>query len=189
MTNQFAQYAFQAFPKMGRWSRDLIITEKLDGTNGQIFIDDLGEKMLVGSRKRWVVPGDDNFGFAAWAYEHQDELMELGPGRHFGEWWGKGIQRNYGLDEKRFSLFNVARWSDPEVRPACCSVVPTLWEGPVDDANEQAWNALEFLEEYGSQAAEDFMKPEGIIIFHTAANVGFKKTIEHDNMPKSLIGR
>jgi hypothetical protein len=178
---------FQKFPKMGRWSRDVIITEKIDGTNAQIFIDDLGQSLHVGSRKRWIVPGDDNFGFAAWAYEHRDELLELGPGQHFGEWWGGKIQRGYGLEEKRFSLFNVTRWADPELRPACCGVVPTIWSGPMDDANAQAWNALDYLEKYGSQAADGFMNPEGIVIFHVASQVGFKKTIKNDGIPKSLI--
>jgi hypothetical protein len=30
------------------------------------------------------------------------------------------------------------------------------------------------------------MKPEGIVIFHTAGNVGFKRTIEKDDQPKSV---
>ena len=176
---------FNMFPKMGRWSRDVIITEKLDGTNAQIFIDDLGKTMMVGSRKRWIVPGDDNYGFAAWAIDNSEELIaKLGPGQHFGEWWGQGIQRKYGLSEKRFSLFNVTRWNDPDVRPACCHVVPTLWEGPMEDANEEAWNRLEILEQQGSTAAPGFMNPEGIIIFHTAGRVGFKKTVKDDDKHK-----
>jgi hypothetical protein len=28
------------------------------------------------------------------------------------------------------------------------------------------------------------MKPEGIVVFHVAGNVGFKKTIEKDEEPK-----
>lgn len=178
---------FQGFPKMGRWSRDVIITEKLDGTNSQIFIDDLGETMHVGSRKRWIVPGDDNYGFAAWAYDHKDELISgLGPGRHFGEWWGQGIQRKYGLDEKRFSLFNTQRWGDDAVRPACCHVVPTLWEGPMDLTEKAIAHVTLNLRSLGSVAASGFTNPEGIIIFHTAANVGFKKTLKNDDKPKSL---
>jgi H+/gluconate symporter-like permease len=30
------------------------------------------------------------------------------------------------------------------------------------------------------------MKPEGIVVFHTAGNVGFKKTLDNDGIPKSL---
>jgi hypothetical protein len=162
---------------MARYSREVIVTEKIDGTNAQIFIGEGGE-FLTGSRTRWVTPTDDSFGFSRWAHEHRDELIQLGPGRHFGEWWGSGIQRGYGLQkgEKRFSLFNVHRWG--ETRPECCSVVPELWRGPFD--NLQADELLERLRIGGSVAAPGFARPEGIVIFHTAGLVGFKKTIEKD---------
>ena len=78
---------FVAFPKIARFSREVIVTEKIDGTNGQIAINEAGE-FRVGSRERWITPEDDNHGFAAWAYAHKDELMGLGVGRHAGEWWG-----------------------------------------------------------------------------------------------------
>jgi hypothetical protein len=32
------------------------------------------------------------------------------------------------------------------------------------------------------------MDPEGIVIFHTAANMAFKKTLKKDEVPKSLAG-
>lgn len=189
MTEEFAK-----FPKIARLSREVIITEKIDGTNAQIFISD--EEFLVGSRKRWITPETDNFGFARWAYEHEDELRELGPGHHFGEWWGQGIQRGYGLDERRFSMFNVVRWckhdaepqvvptDDPRVLkyqqplPACVSLVPVLYRGEFDMGKVD--ESLDILEAYGSVAAPGFMKPEGIVLFHTAANVCFKKTIGDD---------
>jgi len=38
----------------------------------------------------------------------------------------------------------------------------------------------------GSFAAKGFMNPEGIVAYHIAAGIGFKKTIEKDNQPKSL---
>jgi hypothetical protein len=179
---------FQGFPKIARLSREIIITEKIDGTNGQILITpDL--QFFVGSKSRWLTPGKgDNHGFAAWAYAQKDELIAgLGEGRHFGEWWGSGIQRKYGLikGEKRFSLFNTYRWSDDSVRPACCSVVPVLYSGPFNtDAIE---DALDFLILHGSQAAPGFPNPEGIVIFHTAANMCFKKTIHGDDVPKSQL--
>lgn len=75
---------FHEFPKIARYSREAICTEKLDGTCSLIYIGPSGE-FLTGSRKRWITPADDNFGFAAWAQEHKDELLTLGPGRHFGE--------------------------------------------------------------------------------------------------------
>lgn len=172
---------FIEFPKMPRLSREVIVTEKIDGTNGCIYIGEDGE-FLVGSRTQWITPERDNHGFAAWAYAHKDELLQLGPGRHFGEWWGQGIQRKYGLSEKRFSLFNTFRWG--ETRPACCHVVPVLWRGVFTDLPVN--DILKSLQVAGSVAAPGFMKPEGIVIFHVAGNLGFKKTIEKDEVPKGM---
>jgi len=173
---------FQPFPKIARWSRDIVVSEKIDGTNAGIFISDDLETMKVASRTRWIVPGDDNHGFATWAYEFRDELRELGPGMHWGEWYGKGIQRNYGLTEKRFALFNVARWT--EARPACCHVVPTLYRGPMDE--QAIFDALTSLANNGSVAAPGFMNPEGIVIWHNAAQQLFKKTLTRDEEPKGM---
>lgn len=172
---------FVEFPKMARFSREVIVTEKIDGTNAQILITEEGE-FLTGSRTRWITPENDNFGFSRWAYDHKEELMLLGSGRHFGEWWGAGIQRGYGLQkgEKRFSLFNVSRWEF--TRPSCCSVVPVLWRG--DFGALEIENILTALSVTGSKAAPGFMKPEGVVVFHTKANVGFKKTFEKDDTGK-----
>ena len=171
---------FVAFRKIPRYSREMIITEKIDGTNAQVVVTDGGE-VLAGSRTRFITPEADNFGFAAWVKAHEDELRGLGPGRHFGEWWGSGIHRGYGLKEKRFSLFNVSRWENPVTRPACCHCVPVLYQGPFGDHGVQT--ALETLRA-GSVAAPGFMKPEGIVIFHVAGNLMFKKTLEKDEEPK-----
>lgn len=212
---------FQDFPKMARLSRDMIVSEKIDGTNAQVCITTLiedawpdrigipyvtkinGQMIQAGSRTRWITPADDNHGFAAWVRAHAEELLTLGDGRHFGEWWGSGIQRGYGLKEKRFSLFNATRWAahdqpllsiqsqDPralpkwqERPPVCCSVVPVLIQGPF--CTEAIRHTLDLLRERGSYAAPGFMKPEGVVVFHTAGNVGFKKTLDKDAMPKSL---
>ncbi len=55
-----------------------------------------------------------------------------------------------------------------------------------DKVGDLVLNALEGLRGNGSYAAPGFMKPEGIVIFHVAANMGFKKTLDKDDMPKSL---
>lgn len=175
---------FEPFPKIARLSREVIVTEKIDGTNAQVWISDDGATIRAGSRSRWIEPGDDNFGFARFVHENRDALLKLGPGRHFGEWWGSGIQRGYGLPkgEKRFSLFNVSRWG--EERPACCHVVPVLYRG--EFSQEAIDICLRGLAIAGSMAAPGFVKPEGVIVFHVAANIGFKKTIERDSEPKSV---
>lgn len=176
------------------------MSEKLDGTNSQIFITDWGD-FLTGSRNRWITPEDDNFGFARWAQERKEELLKLGPGRHYGEFWGKGIQRGYGLQEKRLSLFNTIRWcrhdEEPQIisspnpkvvkwqerLPACVGLVPVLARGVF---HATTWeSAFEYLEHQGSLAAPGFMQPEGIVVHHVAANVSFKVTLNGDG-PKGV---
>jgi hypothetical protein len=195
---------FLPFPKLARLNREIVVTEKIDGTNAQIVIwaadaevTDVplypkllpnGYRMAVGSRTRWITPADDNAGFAKWVEANAEELTQLGPGQH------------YGLTEKRFSLFNTGRWVDPKVlsnedyltwtgdqnfAPACCHVVPVLYKGLFSQA------AIEFvlaeLREKGSLAAPGFPNPEGIVIYHTAANEMFKVTLDNDGVPKSLV--
>lgn len=170
---------FVAFPSIPRLNKaGCVVSEKIDGTNAQVFVMDDGT-VLAGSRNRWITPEADNFGFATWVKDHEAELRELGPGQHFGEWWGAGIQRRYGLAEKRFSLFNTARWADERsVRPVCCHVVPVLYAGPFDTARiEEAFTLLGAL---GSTAAPGFMDPEGIVVFHTASRTLFKRTFGGD---------
>jgi hypothetical protein len=168
---------FKAFPHIRRLSREVIVSEKLDGTNAQIAIGEDGE-FRVGSHHRWITPENDNAGFAKWAMQNKEELMKLGPGVHYGEWWGHGIQRGYDLFECRFSLFNVTRWGDDTIRPKCCRVVPILYQGLFD--TEKVDEALDVLERLGSLAAPGYMSPEGVVVYHTAAKVCFKKTLGND---------
>lgn len=173
--------AFVEFPKIPRLNREIIITEKLDGTNASIHVAEDGT-VLAGSRTRWITPEDDNYGFARWVKENEETLrVGLGFGTHFGEWWGSGIQRRYGLTEKCFSLFNVSRWTD-DVRPAICHVVPTIYQGPFDHL--AIADAILSLSIYGSKAAPGFMKPEGIVLFHVPSQNIYKVTLEKDGEPK-----
>ena len=166
--------------------------------------------MWAGSRTRWITTADDNAGFANWAVANASELFKLGEGHHFGEWWGSGIQRGYGFKngERFFSLFNAGRWvehdkptyaiEDPnpkakpkftEHAPACCKVVPILDRCLFDDTYDDipvADEALRILKKYGSRAAPNYMNPEGVVVYHVAGNVGFKKTLEKDEMPKKI---
>lgn len=176
--------AFEEFPKIFRWSRDIIVTEKIDGSNASVHVFEDGS-ILAGSRTRYITPATDNFGFAAWVKANEEQLRPLGPGRHFGEWWGSGIQRGYGLSEKRFSLFNVSRWADDSLRPACCQVVPVLYRGPMNEV--EIFCALQALKGTGSLAAPGFMKAEGLVIFHVPSGALFKKTIEKDEEPKNFV--
>lgn len=177
------EVAFEPFQKIARLKRNCVITEKIDGTNGVVCIGEDGS-FLVGSRSRWITPDQDNYGFARWAFERREELMLLGPGRHFGEWWGSGIHRRYDQAEKRFSLFNVGRWNALTPPPDCCSTVPVLYEGPFSTTVVN--DMVDDLRVRGSAAAPGFMKPEGVIVYLPAARALFKVTLEKDEEPKSL---
>lgn len=60
--------------------------------------------------------------------------------------------------------------------------VRVLWSGEMSRLN--VYYTLIILAEEGSTAVPGFMKPEGIMIYHTAANQYFKKTIEKDQEGK-----
>jgi hypothetical protein len=199
--------AFVEFPKIPRLRRNITITEKIDGTNGAIGfmpvntleyavgwvddgrnptvkIDDDYYVVYAQSRTRIITPKDDNFGFAAWVYDNAGTLAAtLGPGLHYGEWWGSGIQRGYGLSEKRFSLFNTKRWATTEFTTPRLGTVPVLYQGLFGPFSVQ--NALLDLEADGSYASPGFMKPEGVCVYHSAANMSFKVTLEKDEAPKT----
>src|SRR5688572_6068262 len=131
-----APVEFKDFGKIARLRKVHVrVTEKIDGTNAQIYVpDDPAAPVLAGSRNRWVTVESDNFGFARFVAEHAEAFRRLGPGRHFGEWYGAGIQRGYGLDHKRFALFNVGRFKNglPEGLPSCVHLVPVLYLGALD---------------------------------------------------------
>ena len=170
------------FPKIYRYSREVIVTEKIDGTNGCIDISETG-KVKAGSRTRWITPENDNYGFAAWVAKNQEYLVTtLGPGRHFGEWWGAGIQRRYNMPHKVFSVFNVTRFADLPTVDGELRKVPTLWRGNMDQLNPTHW--LNALRVAGSAVAPGFANPEGIVIHHVQSGYSFKKTLDKDDAHK-----
>lgn len=197
-----SEIEFKPWPKIARLNRTITITEKIDGTNAAIGVTEDGE-VYAQSRTRIITPAADNFGFATWVHRNSQALAEaLGQGLHFGEWWGSGIQRGYGLasGERRFSLFNTERWpyeftpkplqrigDDHEtLTPYGVDIysVPVLYRGPFDsDAIDRA---LDFLRERGSAAAPGFMKPEGVVVYMHAARTMFKVTLENDGQPKGM---
>lgn len=197
---------FEAFPKIPRYRREVALTEKIDGTNAAVRwepIDTntdpngLGVRLLTDqhgvekgahqlfaqSRNQFITPTKDNYGFAKWVQENAEDLKTLGPGTHYGEWWGYGIQRGYGQAQKNFSLFNVTRWgAERQTPPACCRVVPLLGYYTPDKINA----VLIDLEQNGSRAAPGYMRPEGLIVWHTQSKQYYKILLEGDDTPKSV---
>lgn len=202
---------FVGFPKIPRFNRIWVITEKIDGTNGQIHISyhpecerEYAPKgtyifegsildswnpepypysdvwVRAGSRNRWLTLNDDNYGFCLWVHENAENLAaDLPLGRHFGEWWGRGIQRGYGIDERRFSLF-----ADPGPTPRCLTsglgFVPILDKVEGEFLNGAIDDAMSDLRTLGSSAAIGYGRPEGIVVKHEKSLTSFKVTLEGD---------
>lgn len=172
---------FQSFGKIPRLYSEIRITEKLDGTNAAIVFDDWGN-MAVQSRKRFIETRDDNYGFAMWCEKNNEELFgNLGPGYHYGEWWGFRIQRGYGLraeNERFFSVFDVDRYEEHTFTTPGLRRVPTLYHG--EFADNVGNLALEDLVDYGSEAVPGYYNPEGIIIRWRADRRLAKVTLDGD---------
>jgi hypothetical protein len=178
-----SDFIFEKFPAIKRLKRSCVISEKLDGTNAQINFDADGN-ILCGSRKRAITPEDDNYCFAAWAYENQYKLFSiLGEGRHYGEWWGSGIQRRYGMEKKVFSLFNSGRWSESDlVGVDQLSVVPVLYVGEFTSGSVD--EAMAKLKGCSVAANNGYSNPEGVVVYHSQIKQMFKVTFEHDESGK-----
>jgi len=206
---------YPKFPKIPRYVREWQVTEKIDGTNGQIFIKPLTEDEILGvtdspslppcvafvglgadspweygyvavaagSRNRWLTPESDNHGFAAWVQANAKELAEVLPaGRHYGEWWGKGIQRGYDMPHKVFTLFDGVERYGYEINFGDLPVTMPFvlhWSygGPPDSLD---------LFRYGySHAADSFGvsydHPEGVVVRHMPSGHLYKFTYEGDH--------
>lgn len=202
---------FSPWPKTPRLFRDITVTEKLDGTNAAVQIVPVAEldrlehehggliefygpqpiavvdglAVFAQSRNRLIIPGKttDNYGFAGWVERNAASLVEdLGEGIHYGEWWGQGIARKYDAQHKTFSLFNTARYADITFTTPSLDVVPVLYEGPFDQSIiDGTLTALSIL---GSKASPGFMKPEGIIVYHSASRQVFKVTLDSNDSGK-----
>lgn len=207
---------FETFPKIPRlFKGNIVVTEKIDGTNAQILIEqvppaDLGRPLekgelivkedpqdgslplyysvRAGSRNRFLAEGADNYGFFAWVKDNAPELVALlGVGRHYGEWWGRGIQGGYGQQERYFSLFNTGRWYDPQKPPAeitedhapvigiaGLSVVPVLYRGPwFGRPADPVQEVLRRLE-YSGSTLGTLVPAEGVVVYHEGSGQYFK---------------
>lgn len=209
---------FQKFPSIPRYRKDIRIYEKADGTNAcvaihpftnedgtpnpvaydapkeDVILDEANQPVHVyaQSRSKVITPGKstDNYGFAHYVRENQYSLyLSLGIGYHFGEWYGSGINRNYGLDHKRFMLFNPDRYpglKEEGFAPLNVDVAPLLYSGPArygapgEPERDAVTDAMDALLHGGSRLVPGFMDPEGVVIFHTASRQLYKATFDYD---------
>jgi hypothetical protein len=204
---------FEAWPKTPRLFRDIVVTEKVDGTNSAVIIEQIeletyemdaftlaivnrdGFHFAVAaqSRNRLITPGKttDNHGFAAFVQQNAGQLFDLlGPGRHFGEWWGKGIGKRYvsameGI--KGFALFNTAKheglheWLTFGDQQVLVEPVRVLYQGPFSE--EKIRDTLEELQNDGSWMSP-FDPAEGIVVFHTQSRQTYKITLDGNDAGK-----
>lgn len=155
---------FKKFPKIARHTNvQCTITEKLDGSNALIYISEDLEVVKAGSRSRWITPGKstDNFGFAQWVEDNKEELKKLGPGYHYGEWVGKGINRGYDIEPKNLFMFNP-RWGNQG--PDCVDVVPLLGTCKFNELEHMLLNIKDDLLLNGSTLNPN-TKAEGVMVF------------------------
>jgi hypothetical protein len=161
------EHKFEAFPdikKLG--SAALFITQKIHGSNAQVFIfqqEDGSLDLRCGSRSRWIAPGNDNYGFAEMVYANKQAFIDtLGPGRHYGEWAGPGINSGEGLKVKTFILFDHWKYPPERSLPPNTVVVPVLFSGAFDLSRVQ--ECMDDLKANGSKLVPGYMNPEGCVV-------------------------
>jgi len=184
---------FRSWPKIPRLENEVYhITEKIDGTNAAVVIqvghpgafdgtvvdwcvvNDTNYCIFAQSRTRLITPDEDNFGFAKWVKDNAEQLIsDLGVGYHYGEWWGKGINRGYGLEERRFSLFNPTKHSD-----VCYHVPHLVTVGNHRELHDWINVECERLVEEGSLASPGYMRPEGLVIYAEKAKTYWKVIVD-----------
>lgn len=190
---------FHPFPKIPRWNREVVITEKIDGTNASIIIKKEAATEAVpfehwtiqaAARNGIISQQRDNHGFAKWVSENAAELIaQLGEGHHFGEWMGQGINRNYGLKQKHFVLFNIKKHAHlscfiDESNPQLLYRIPAMYTTLANDVGAVTQIALNELKTNGSKLVPSYMNPEGVVLYHSTANKLFKVTLENDEQAK-----
>lgn len=209
MTIEFTPWA-----KTSRFFRDIVVTEKIDGTNAavgiqrvsdghginaQYILDDPAPNVIdyvfVGdglyavyaqSRNKLITPGQDNYGFAGWVQSHAAELVTcLGEGLHFGEWWGSGIQRGYGKSKGEKHFSLFNTHRFGDIQSASDDLVRCV---PVlyqgPMVEREITHALDLLNIRGSLAAKTFENPEGICIYHTSSGIVQKVTLDNNDAGK-----
>ena len=191
---------FTPWPKIPRLHlARLAILEKIDGTNAAVRVGPDEEVCplrvpieyaVVGvqSRTQLITPDMDNFGFAAWAHGQLYLAEVLGPGAHFGEWAGPGIQKNpLGLDEKYFFLFEWFKWPLERLLEAQklvpnLRVAPVLFEG--DYGHYIIKRTFDDLARTGSHVVTHSASAEGIVI-HLGGTM-FKMTFDDNHKGPAL---
>lgn len=187
---------YNSFPSIERLENIYcIISEKIDGTNGLIEINETNVRF--GSRNRYISFSDDNAGFANFFKDYEARFKDAAkdittdesyPLRIYGEWFGRGIQRGYGLKDKFFMPFSffygekLIEYQVPNV------IAPNImYTGKF--SMEVVSACMQQLKLNGSGIVKGYKQPEGIVIFFPKYNFRLKETFDgakwKDALPKS----
>lgn len=208
---------FEAFPKIARLKRELIITEKLDGTNAQVAIfslatpelfeaakadpycialthgkanGDVPTALYVGSRTRWIAPeGMPGLGKGCDNFGFARWVVD-----NLAEIEKLGHGRHYG----EWYGGNIQRgYGLTEKRFALFNTGRWGAHNPETPAcckvvtrlnTQDPDEAIAILRMQGSQHVPGWMAPEGIVVYHTASRTQFKMTLEKDAEGKERPG-
>ena len=130
---------FKKFQKIKREEMLYVrCSQKINGTNCHVVFDN--GKWLAASKNRYLKKDSDHFGFYRFVEENYIELFNiLGPGTHYGEWCGKGIQNGEGLSNRHWVLFsqkyvNILNFTKKNIlENHICYKAPIIIQGrPVD---------------------------------------------------------
>lgn len=190
---------FKAYKKTPRVDKlTFTISEKIDGTNAVLYVHHphFGEVLngtekppfiLAGSRSKWLLqepgkPNDDNHGFGRWVKDNEEELMKLPQGYHYGEWYGKGINRAYGLKDRRFMLFNFNRYvklKEENQLPSVVELETVLADNvSFEHLNQIGAQVAARLIQGGSVHVPGFRSTEGIILRQAHSDIVHKHVWE-----------
>lgn len=156
---------------------------KLHGTNAAVRID--GDTVTAQSRSRDITPEQDNAGFAKWVHDNEDawrfkSKTDIGPVIFYGEWAGKGIQKNDAvtkLDGKYFFIFAVQIGETMVTTPADIEeAIPDL-----DDVLVLPWDMI-FTD------VVDYSDPDLCQTFSDLLNEQVKRIGERDPFIYNIFG-
>lgn len=153
------EFEVRQWPKTTRLLSRCLISEKLDGSNCAVIVeeDENGFKLGAQTRTKLATRYDDQLGFYRWVEENVETLIkDLGVGYHYGE-----FVKGKGLKEPHLFLFNIKRWRDAIFTTPTLKVVPLLYEGEYSQAHLDA--CVADLETNGSKVLDT--APEGVIVF------------------------
>lgn len=166
-TPKFDLENYQRYPHLFTPGEEVVITEKIDGTNARYMWHD--GKMFVGSRNRWLKPDSKNLWTRILNGSHSIEQLCREHPNHilYGEIFGPVQALRYDRTEPEFAAFalyncmNGEYMSDPDFWKYAldfgCNITPGIYAGPFDP------EMLATFTEGDSLLAPNHMR-EGVVI-------------------------